>query len=51
MKIDWCTSRTVIVALDPGANTTLHCPPGGSAVMALWHMLRPGAYIRLDHRL
>jgi hypothetical protein len=48
MKVDWCTSPTLTVTAAPGTDTTLHCAPAGSALMALFSMLRPGAYIKLE---
>ena len=49
MKVDWCTSPALTVNAAPGAGTTLDCAPGGSALTALFALLRPGAYIRLEH--
>jgi len=49
LKIDWCTSRAVAVEVPPSARATLRCSAGGSALMALWDMLRPGAYIKLEY--
>jgi len=50
MKVDWCTSPTLSIAAAPGTDTALTCAPAGSTLMALFSMLRPGAYIRLEHR-
>jgi hypothetical protein len=49
LKLDWCTSPTVTVETTTAGSTKLSCSPGGSAMAALWDMLRPGAYITLDH--
>lgn len=50
MKVDWCTSPTLTINAAPGTNTALSCAPAGSALMALFSMLRPGAYIRLEYQ-
>lgn len=50
MKVDWCTSPTLTLNAAPGTELPLTCAPAGSALMALFSMLRPGAYIRLEHR-
>jgi hypothetical protein len=48
MKIDWCTSRVLIVSVGPHAHTTLTCAPGGPAIMAILNLFRPGRYIKLE---
>lgn len=49
LKIDWCGSPTVAVEVPPSGQVALRCSPGGSAFTALWDMLRPGAYIKLEY--
>jgi hypothetical protein len=49
MKADWSTSPTLTINTAPGTDTAPTCAPAGSALMALFSMLRPGAYIRLEH--
>ena len=49
LKLDWCSSPKLTFAVSPGEIAILACRPGGSALLAPWHLLfARGRYVAID---
>ena len=48
VKVDWCSSPTLAIDVDPGETVWLECAAGGYAWTWTAAMFRPGRYLKLE---